>query len=773
MTANNALEIENLHVRFDTRSETVHAVNGVSCRIKPGEIVGLVGESGCGKSVTARSIVRLEAPGEIVDGSIRYDGRELTTADERTLRRLRGRELAMVFQDPSTTLNPVYPVGEQIAEALRIHRDPDHQPLLRELARGTSSRLRSSEVRSEVLKLMGTVGIPRPSERIDAYPHQFSGGMRQRAMIAIALARRPSLLIADEPTTALDTTTQAAILERLAALNAEHGMGMLVISHDIGVVSQLCDRIVVMYDGVVVERRPAEGLRSNPAHPYTKALLGCLPRRGESGSRLPTVQGTPSDGSPPPAGCAFVDRCPFATGDCRTATQPVVSVGPDHDVRCGVPEAREASLETMRARRARADAARNASETSNDPRSVAVDGGATASVADAAGDATREHEQARRDRSTRTDEPVVTLEGVAKSFRESDALIDRLLGTDGRIPAVRGVSLALRPGETVGLVGESGCGKSTLAKLIVGLETPDDGTVRLHGRPIGGVDSRTDAQLTEIGVVFQHPGASLNPKRTVGAAIAEPLVEAGWSRPRRKDRIAELCSLVGLPNDVTDRYPGQLSGGQRQRVAIARAIALEPSVLVLDEPTAALDVSVQATILNLLADLQADLGLTYLFISHDIDVVRHVADRVAVMYCGRLVEIGPAHATLSRPTHPYTQTLLDAIPGGRADSGSGGDQATDALAGEPPSPADPPSGCAVHPRCPVATDECSRVEPSLDPVGDDARSRCLYADAWRDERNRTASRERDERLEADSSACDASVDAERSPSDPTDTPEID
>ncbi|WP_323172536.1 ABC transporter ATP-binding protein [Natrialba sp. PRR66] len=738
------LEIDDLHVRFRTQSDTVHAVNGASFEIAPGEIVGLVGESGCGKSVTARSIVRLESPGEIVDGRIRYDGQDLTTADDRTLRRLRGQELAMVFQDPSTTLNPVYPIGEQIAEALRVHREPDAQPFFKELALGASARLRSTSVRSTVLELMETVGIPQPDRRVDDYPHQFSGGMRQRAMLAIALARRPSVLIADEPTTALDTTTQAAILDRLAELNDERGMGMLVISHDFDVVSTLCDRIVVMYDGVVVERGPADELRSDPAHPYTKALLGCLPRRTEPRSRLPTVTGTPPDGAVSP-GCAFADRCPFATPDCRTSAPPTVAVGSDRTVRCDVPAARDAPVEAVRTPRpdTRSDAQRDAP-------SLAVDGGTDTAAAAAAapdGDSGRDPgdnsgsgpEPGLGPEPEHAAEPIVELEGVTKSFRQSDALLDRLLGTDDRVPAVTGVSLDLRPGETVGLVGESGCGKSTLAHLVAGLETPDDGTVCLRGQRVGGVDARTSSQLAEIDVVFQHPGASLNPKRTVAQSIGEPLLEAGWAEPRRDDRIATVLSLVGLSPAVADRYPRQLSGGQRQRVAIARALALEPSVLVLDEPTAALDVSTQATILNLLADLQDDLELAYLFVSHDLDVVRHIADRVAVMYCGELVEVGPARSTLSNPAHPYTQTLLDAIPDGRTGADGGSRSATgsgsDALAGEPPNLAAPPTGCAFHPRCPAATEECSRTEPTFEAVGE-ARSRCLYAPEWRDDADR-------------------------------------
>ncbi|WP_049921262.1 dipeptide ABC transporter ATP-binding protein [Halopiger djelfimassiliensis] len=705
-----ALEVEDLHVRFRTRSGPIHAVNGASFAVAPGEIVGLVGESGCGKSVTARAITRLEEPGEITAGSIRFDGDDLTAADDRTLRRLRGRELAMVFQDPSTTLNPAYPIGEQIAEALRVRRDPDRQPFVRELAAGMSSRLRSRRTRSTVLELLETVGIARPEARIDDYPHQFSGGMRQRVMLAIALARRPSLLIADEPTTALDTTTQAAILDRLAELNDEYGTGMLVISHDLGVVSELCDRIVVMYDGVVVEQGPTERLRSNPAHPYTKALLGCLPHRFEPGTRLPTVEGTPPDGSAPPDGCAFADRCPFATEGCHDTSQPVVSVGDDHTVRCSVPGAREASLESLRAKPEPAGDARDFSRT----RRGSTD-------------------------EPRPDEPVVELEGVTKTFRQSESLVDRLLGRgaeDGRT-AVRDLSLELRAGETVGLVGESGCGKSTLAQLIAGLETPTAGTVRLRGERVGDVNSRTAAQRSDVGFVFQNPGTSLDPKRTVAESIADPLSEAGWKRSRRRERVTDLLSLVDLPLEYADRYPGQLSGGQRQRVAIARALALDPAVLVLDEPTAALDVSTQARILNLLADLQDALGFASLFVSHDLDVVRHVADRIAVMYLGRLVEVGPATRVFSQPTHPYTHALLDAIPGDRGET----DRALGSA--EPPDPASPPDGCSFHSRCPIARPDCSRTEPALESI-DGVRSRCLYATAWSpDDRNGRSSERTD------------------------------
>ncbi|MEY7850649.1 dipeptide ABC transporter ATP-binding protein [Natrarchaeobius sp. A-rgal3] len=705
------LVVDDLRVRFRTRSETIEAVDGASFTVEPGEIVGLVGESGSGKSVTAQSIVRLESPGEIVGGSIRFDGRELTSADDRTLRRLRGRELAVVFQDPSTTLNPVYTVGEQIAEAIRIRESPDRQPFLEELAAGVSSRLGSARRRSEVLELMETVGIPQADERIDAYPHQFSGGMCQRVALAMALARRPSLLIADEPTTALDTTTQAAILDRL---NAERGMGICLISHDLGVVSELCDRVVVMYDGAVVERGPVEAVRSAPEHPYTAALLDCLPQRSEPGSRLPTAEWSTAE-----EGLDTPDERP-ATSNGRHSPPDERPATPDE--RPTTPDGRHSPPDERPARPDTSATPEDAIETDR----AAVDGGTT--VEGTNGRSRQNAETAAPGSDRGHDRPIVTLEDVATSFRQSDALVDRVLGRDERVPAVDGVSLELRAGKTVGLVGESGCGKSTLVRLIAGLEGATTGEIRLRGEPVEDADSRTDDQLADIGVVFQNPTTSLNPKRTVGQTIAEPLFEAGWDESRREDRIEEVLSLVDLPAAYAGRYPRQLSGGQCQRVAIARALALEPSVVLLDEPTAALDVSTQARILNLLADLQADLDLAFLFVSHDLAVVRHVADRVAVMYLGQFVEVGPTNRVLSAPTHPYTQTLLDAIPGNEAEECRQWDR--EALAGEPPSPTSPPDGCAFHPRCPVASEDCTRVEPPLEAV-DGGRSRCLYADEWR------------------------------------------
>ncbi|SFS80741.1 dipeptide ABC transporter ATP-binding protein [Halostagnicola kamekurae] len=746
------LTVEDLHVRFQNGSDPVYAVNGASFELRAGETVGLVGESGCGKSVTARSIVGLEEPGEIVEGSIEFDGIETTTADDRTRRRLRARALALVFQDPSTALNPVYTVGEQIAEAIRASRRVGGQSILEELATSVRSRLRTRRTRQRVLELLETVGIPRPEALIDAYPHQCSGGMRQRILLAIALARRPEILIADEPTTGLDTTTQRAVLDRLEALTDATEMGVLLISHDFGVVAERCDRVLVMYDGDIVERGPVDSIRSNPAHPYTKTLLGCLPGRSDPrvfdrsdpGSRPSMSSGSPSDRSAPPSGCVFADRCSFARSTCRERSQPTVAVGGErssrlesdaHTVRCGVREAREATLESMPTRDPTRstdglDANGSSRERGSDPKPM-VDGGSTVRRrrvdAEASIESATSAPNASGPSGERSDRPLIELEDVRKRFRRSESLVDRLpwLGADDPIRAVRGVSLELSSGETLGLVGESGCGKSTLARLVTGIEVPTAGAVRLRGEAVGGVDSRTNDQLAEIGTVFQNPGASLNPKRTVGQSIAEPLIEAGWDDARRADRVDEVLSLVALSPDLANRYPRQLSGGQRQRVAIARALAPEPSVLVLDEPTAALDPSTQATILSLLADLQDRLEIAYLFVSHDLAVVRTVADRVATMYLGRFVEVGPVDRTMSDPTHPYTQALLDASP--RLSASDGSDDRR--LAGDPPDPSAPPEGCAFHPRCPAATEECTRVDPSLEATGD-SKSRCLYAPDW-------------------------------------------
>ncbi len=679
------LTVDNLHTQFGTEAGTVRAVDGATFSVEAGEIVGLVGESGSGKSVTARSIIGLESPGEIVEGSIRFDGTELTTLSPTERQRLRGTELSMVFQDPNATLNPVFTVGEQIAESLAVHDRPGRQSLREYMHLPLIGRKRAWDDHHErAIELMQTVGIADPADRVTEYPHEFSGGMAQRAMLAIALASEPTLLLADEPTTALDTTTQAAILERIRELRTGFDTAVLFISHDLGVISELCDRVVVMYGGRVMEAGPTAAVLSDPQHPYTQGLLESLitdtPRR----SRLTAIPGQVPERFGETPGCPFASRCAHATDACRTADPPVVSTE-SRRVACG-------ELEAVRAER---------------------------STRPTAGEPTQQPAVRRRHKTT--GEPLLSVHNVSKQFALTDSRIKSLLGDRRYLEAVSEVSLTVRTGETVGIVGESGSGKSTLANLITGLEEPTDGEIRLDGELVGSVESRTLEQLTDVGVVFQHPRESLSPRLTVRQAIAEPLIEAGWEADRREDRVKELLDLVDLSSDHANRRPHQLSGGQLQRVAIARAVAVEPRLVVLDEPVSALDSSVTATILNLLLELQDRLGLASLVISHDLEVVNHLADRLLVMYSGQVMERGPASTIFDSPSHPYTKALIEAIP-------SLDGEPAKPLAGSVPSAVDPPSGCVFHPRCPIAELECAEDNPAMMDV-DGVQSACHFAEA--------------------------------------------
>ena len=685
------LDVDDLHVRFDTRDGPVHAVNGVSLGIDEGEIVGIVGESGSGKSVTALSCLRLEDPGEITGGSIRFGDTEMTAAAESAVRRIRGTGMSMVFQDPMTTLNPVFRVTEQIAESLKVHDDPDSQRLLDYLrVPGASNREEWANKQERALALMDEVGIPNPDERAEAYPHEFSGGMRQRAMLAIALASEPDLLIADEPTTALDVTIQAQILDRLRRLNETRDMAVMLITHDLGVVASICDRVVVLYGGEVMEAGPTDRILHDPRHPYTQALLECLPQhaRGESelnviGGRVPSMIGGIE-------GCPFASRCEYVAPECRSGEIPVVDVGAEQSAKC-------ARLEHV------------------------------GRVADRTADR-RRPSRARRPRPEGEERPLLEVEGVTKEFVLDDSLVARLAGRREVVRAVSDVSLAIHEGETLGLVGESGSGKTTLANVIAGLETATRGEVRFDGAAVRGVASRDAEVLSDIGMVFQNARASLDSRMTVRATLAEPLEAHGWSRTEREDRVDELLEKVDLSPRFKGRYPHEISGGEAQRVAIARALSLSPRLLVLDEPVSALDVSVQAKILNLLVELQADLGLTYLFIAHDLNVVQYMADRIAVLYLGEIMERAPAEALFTSPANPYTETLVSAIP--RVDTaGSGGPADRIVPSGDVPSPVNPPSGCVFHPRCHRADADCERAHPDLQVLDDgDRTSRCLYAE---------------------------------------------
>lgn len=705
------LSVEALQTHFDSYEGTVRAVDGVSFTVDRGEIVGVVGESGCGKSVTAQSILGIQQPGRIAGGSIEIDGTDVTTASDRELRRLRGDTVSMVFQDPTETLNPVFDVGEQIVESLKVHENGNSQRLLEYLnAPLFGSRSDRQAKRERAVELMKQVGIASPDDRVEAYPHELSGGMRQRACLAIALASEPDLLIADEPTTALDTTTQAQILEELQRLNDDRGLGILLITHDLGVIAEICDRVVVMYAGEVMETGPTDRILTDPRHPYTRALLECLTQRSPPKQRLPAIEGAVPDLLGERTGCPFAPRCEHATEHCRSGSIPTVDVD-GGTVTCGEPIAQQSHDGTAGADSLREDPA---TEVAAD----GIGGGVPASTGTNSGGTGDRPDQQH---------PLVEVDSVSKRYVLSDSIVDRLFDEPTQLDALVDIDLTITSGETVGLVGESGSGKSTLAGLITGLEAPTNGEIRFDGERVGTASERSQPQLAEIGVVFQDPRSSLNPRLTVEQVIAEPLVKHRWNEDRRDQRVSELLDLVGLPDTHADSYPHELSGGQVQRVGIARAIALDPQLLVLDEPVSALDASVKARILNLLLDLQERLDLTYLLISHDLDVVAHVADRVAVLYLGKLMEVGKTTNLFEQPSHPYTRSLLSAIPSVDPDQ-----HGTVSLDGEMPSSVDPPEGCVFHTRCPMAEEECRREEPSFETVHG-LKSRCHFAEQVADE----------------------------------------
>jgi peptide/nickel transport system ATP-binding protein len=598
---------------------------------------------------------------EITEGYV-----DITAAPERVMREVRGGDMGMIFQDPMTSLNPALTVGEQVAESLRLHRYGGRKKdSWFNAVRETLSRSgMSGEIREEAIDLLAEVGIPEPAQRVDEHPHEFSGGMRQRVLIAIALACRPQLLIADEPTTALDVTIQAQILDLINDLQADLGMSVLMITHDLGVVAETCDRVAVMYAGEIVEEGPVEEIFHNPSHPYTYTLLESIPR--EDAERLTPIEGNVPDLIDMPEGCHFAPRCPWAQPECTEGEIPNLQHGPedvDHRSKCILQEF--------------------------DTSEYGTDAGI---VADAA---------------TPTGGPILETTGLKKHFSRADAL-DELLGADlGTVKAVDGVDLTVHERETLGLVGESGCGKSTTGRSILRLLEPTDGTVVFAGDDLGDL-SKADLRKKrrDMQMIFQDPLSSLDPRQSVGGTIAEPLTihdlpaeeppEGTSRKEQRRERVTELMEAVGLDPSQRDRYPHEMSGGQRQRVGIARALAVDPDFIVCDEPVSALDVSVQAQILNLMEELQEEFGLTYLFIAHDLSVVRHICDRIAVMYLGEVVEVAATDELFDDPKHPYTRALLSAIP--EPDPTVDTDRVI--LAGDVPSPVDPPSGCRFRTRCP-------------------------------------------------------------------------
>jgi len=658
------LQVEDLQTEIRLRSATVYALDGVNFVLEAGECLGIVGESGSGKTITALSIMQLLPPGgRITGGRILLGGKVISTLDDEGMREVRGNEIGMVFQDPMTSLNPTMTIGDQIAETVRLHRGADRQTAL-----------------ARAVEVLGLVGMPRPAERIKAYPHHLSGGMRQRVMIAMALAAEPRLLIADEPTTALDVTIQKQILELIDYLRKRLGMAVILVTHDLGVIAGRADRAVVMYAGRVMEETSTARLFANPRHPYTEALFEALPEKAAAVSgRLYNIPGQPPDLTRPPAGCKFAARCRYAQDTCRETEPSLEGNGWDHRYRCYFPVGGEKDD----------DAALVTAESGAQVRERA------AKVAAADG------------------RPLLAIEHLVKNFSvTSGGLLQRKIGA---VSAVADVNFSIKPGHTFGMVGESGCGKTTVGRLIVGLERADSGAIVLDGTDLARLSIRERRRRgAKVQLMFQDSYASMDPRMRVGPILREPLaIQRVGSRREQQARIDAMLDEVGLPRAAVERYPHEFSGGQRQRLGLARALILRPKLLVADEPVSALDVSIQAQILNLMQDLQRDLGLTYLFISHDLGVVRYMSETIGVMYLGKLVEVGPANDVYYRPVHPYTKGLIDAIP--VADPRVERDTRQKGVAGELPSNIHPPSGCRFRTRCPLAEDVCAEQEPPLRP----------------------------------------------------------
>ncbi|GAB3420200.1 ABC transporter ATP-binding protein [Flindersiella endophytica] len=649
------LEIDNLSTRIARRRGAVQAVDGVSLSVGRGETLGIVGESGCGKTMTALSVLRLLPPGgSIVSGSIRFDGTELTELSDRSMAAVRADRIAMVFQDPLSSLNPTMTVGAQIAETYWLHRDVSWKQAF-----------------SRAVEVLDLVGIPSARARMDNYPHQFSGGMRQRVMIGMALACEPDLLIADEPTTALDVTTQREILALFDSLRSQFSMAMILVTHDLGVIAGRADRVAVMYAGRIVEQAPVGELFARPRHRYTEALFGAIPDgvlRGDG--RLENIPGLPPDLSLPQTGCRFAARCGFVDSDCVDEEPLLVERSAGHSFACIHPVPDEGLAVVARSR-----AAAQASPPSDGRRKA------------------------------------LEIRNLVKDFRTGSAF-----GRGrARVSAVADVSFDVAERETFGLVGESGCGKSTLGRLLVALDQPTSGSVLVRGTDLHALASKPlRAHRRNVQLVYQDATSALDPRMRVGSILAEPLrIQRIGSRRSQERRVAELLSDVGMPANAVERYPHEFSGGQRQRLALARALALQPQLIVADEPVSALDVSVQAQILNLLAELQEAYSLTYLVISHDLAVVRYLADRIGVMYLGKLVELGARDSVYERPLHPYTRGLIDAVP--TPDPVVERTKPALEMRGELPSAANPPSGCRFRTRCPLAQDICAEIEPPLQP----------------------------------------------------------
>ena len=668
------LDVRDLQTQFFTDAGIVRAVDGVTFSVAAGETLGIVGESGSGKSVTALSLMRLlEEPARIVGGDVRFQGRDVLAMNADELRALRGDGVAMVFQDPMTSLNPVLRIARQLVETMRAH-----------------GRFSDEEATTRAVSLLGRMGITAPERAINSYPHQFSGGMRQRVMLAMGFANEPALLIADEPTTALDVTIQAQILDLIVELNRDFGAAIILISHALGVIANVCQRVIVMYAGEVVEEGPTEQVLADPRHPYTWALINAVPRidRHLPGTRrLTTIEGAPPDPLAIPTGCRFAARCPFRIAKCDEHPA-LLELAPERKARCWVTQSGEPLPPPTTAR----------------PIPVSTVAPST--------------------KASETTKPLLSVRGLVKHFPLPR---DGLFGAKRVVRAVDGVDLDVAAGETVGVVGESGCGKSTFARLVVRIHEPTAGSIRFADLEIADASASAIRPLRRrMQMVFQDPYASLNPRMTVGDILSEPIRFHGLtsSAPETATRVEELLAAVGLNPKMAERYPHEFSGGQRQRISIARALALKPEFIIADEPISSLDVNIQAQIINLLIDLQERFRLTYLFIAHDLAVVRHISDRIAVFYLGKVMEIAPAEDLFNASLHPYTRYLITAVP--IPDAAAERKRERLPLIGEPPSAIDPPSGCCFRTRCPIAKPVCAEVVPALTIQRSDHLAACHF-----------------------------------------------
>jgi peptide/nickel transport system ATP-binding protein len=785
------LDIQDLRTEIRLRRGTVYAIDGVSLTVAPGECLGIVGESGSGKTMTALSIMRLlPGGGEVTGGRIVVDGTDVVALSETGMEDVRGNLIGMIFQDPLTSLNPTMSIGDQIAESVRLHRGASKAAAL-----------------ERAVEVLGLVGMPRPAERVSQYPHQLSGGMRQRVMIAMALACEPKLLIADEPTTALDVTIQKQILELIDSLRRRLGMSVILVTHDLGVIAGTADRVAVMYAGRIVETGTTASLFANPRHPYTEALFEALPERaavvvegglagGRAGRRLYNIPGQPPDLTAPPHGCKFAPRCRYVREECRQTEPSLTDAGGSHAFRCFFPVGRDVDLgepahdleglqnagdsqgqsignqsredqtlagqtltgQTLQDQGPEDQGPQDQGPRDQNQKARGSDGGlggyfrrpsgrsteispaasASPETGDVVGDRVTDPESFRHDPGAAADAAAATgaaaaVAGTGAARAVSDAPGDDLLVVShliknftvtagavlqrrvGEVSAVADVSFEIATGSTFGLVGESGCGKTTVGRLIVGLEKPSGGSIVLGGRDLASLpwrERRRQARLVQM--MFQDSYASMDPRMRVGTILREPMIiQRDGNRSSQNKRVSAMLDEVGLPAAAAERYPHEFSGGQRQRLGLARALMLRPSMIVADEPVSALDVSIQAQILNLMLDLQREHGLTYLFISHDLSVVRYMADVIGVMYLGKLVEVGPADGVYTTPVHPYTRGLIDTVP--VADPVLERAKENEGVRGELPSAVAPPSGCRFRTRCPRAQDLCAAEEPPLRP----------------------------------------------------------